>query len=297
MENSLCIGVVNFQAAWGDTRENLTRIRAFCRQAREQGAQMVVFPEVALTGYSIFEQGAMQKAAAEEIPGESSRVLCEIARTLGLYLAVGMPERDGGTGTVYNSVIAVSPEGVDAVYRKIHPFGNESLWCGKGRSPVIWQTPWGGIGLGICYDTYQFPELLRYYAARGCRLYLNCTAQAGQMDKPEGRERMRQYYLSTLEAASLSSEIFLASSNLTGEERGTQFGGASLVIGPIPRTKGLGEDPYCKIYAGGLENQEIGISIADIDLSLAVRSIYENNVLTGEPDYRPSLYRAWQDEK
>ena len=161
---------------------------------------------------------------------------------LRLYLAVGMPEKETGTGAVYNSVIAVSPEGVDAVYRKIHPFGNESLWCKKGQAPVIWQTPWGGIGLGICYDTYQFPELLRYYAAQGCRLYLNCTAQAGQMDTPQGRERMRQYYLSTLEAASLGSEIFLASSNLAGEERGTQFGGASSPWPDSPRG-GAGRGP------------------------------------------------------
>ena len=61
----------------------------------------------------------------------------------------------------------------------------------------------------------------------GCRLYLNCTAQAGQADTPQAAERFRQYYFSTIEAAALSNEIFLASSNLCGQEKGTHFGGGS----------------------------------------------------------------------
>ena len=297
MRDRLRVGVVNFQAAWGDIPENLARIERICQKAKEQGAELVVFPEVAVSGYSIFEQGAMQKDAAEQIPGACSQTLCRIAKELGLYLAVGMPERDGQTGDIYNSLLAVSPMGVDAVYRKIHPFGHESLWCKRGQAPAIWQTPWGKIGLGICYDTYQFPELIRYYASQGCRLYLNSTAQAGSQATPEAAERFRQYYLSTIEAASLSNEIFIASSNLAGEEEGTQFGGASLVIGPVLREEGFGQDPYCRMYAGGLGNQEIGVVTAEIDLSLAVRTIYQNNPITGEPDYRPELYRKWQEKE
>jgi len=171
------------------------------------------------------------------------------------------------------------------------------LWCAKGQAPAIWETPWGKVGIGICYDTYQFPELIRYYAARGCRLYLNCTAQAGQADTPQAAERFRQYYFSTIEAAALSNEIFLASSNLCGQEKGTHFGGGSLVIGPVPRAAGWEEDPYCKVYAGGLENRQVGIAVAEIDLRLAVRTIYQNNSLAGEPDYRPHLYRSWLEEK
>ena len=145
MREKLRVGVVNFQAAWGNIPENLARIQRICQKAKEQGAEMVVFPEVAVSGYSILEQGAMQKNAAEQIPGACSQKLCQIAKELELYLAVGMPERDGKTGDIYNSLLAVSPMGVDAVYRKIHPFGHESLWCKKGQAPVIWQTPWGKI--------------------------------------------------------------------------------------------------------------------------------------------------------
>ena len=297
MRDKLRIGVVNFKASWGEPLENLSRIRRLCRKAVELGAEMVVFPETALTGYSVLEGGAMHRALAEQIPGRASQMLCDIAAEHHLYLAVGMPERDAETGAIYNSVVALSPEGVNAVYRKIHPFGEEALWCGKGQAPVIWQTPWGGIGLGICYDTYQFPELIRYYAYHGCRLYLNCTAQAGSVSTQQAAERLRQYYLSTMEAASLANEIFLASSNLCGLEKGTQFGGASLVIGPVPREMELGGDPYCKLYAGGLGNQQIGVEVAEIDLSLATRTIYLKNSITGEPDYRPGLYQSWLNEK
>jgi len=51
------------------------------------------------------------------------------------------------------------------------------------------------------------------------------------------------------------------------------------------------------MYAGGLGNQEIGVVTAEIDLSLAVRTIYQNNPITGEPDYRPELYRKWQEKE
>ena len=62
MKDKLCIGVVNFQAVWGNIPENLERIRKFCGQAKALGAQMVVFPETALTGYSILEQGEIGRA-------------------------------------------------------------------------------------------------------------------------------------------------------------------------------------------------------------------------------------------
>ena len=76
-----------------------------------------------------------------------------------------------------------------------------------------------------------------------------------------------------------------------------RFGGASLIIGPVLREEGFGQDPSCRMYAGGLGNQEIGVVTAEIDLSLAVRTIYQNNPITGEPDYRPELYRKWQEKE
>ena len=85
MKDKLCIGVVNFQAAWGNIPENLERIRKFCGQAKDLGAQMVVFPETALTGYSILEQGAMHRAAAQEIPGEASRAILRMAKDIDVY--------------------------------------------------------------------------------------------------------------------------------------------------------------------------------------------------------------------
>ena len=83
MKDKLCIGVVNFQAVWGNIPENLERIRKFCGQAKDLGAQMVVFPETALTGYSILEQGAMHRAAAQEIPGEASRAILSDGKGYG----------------------------------------------------------------------------------------------------------------------------------------------------------------------------------------------------------------------
>ena len=44
-------------------------------------------------------------------------------------------------------------------YQKMHPFETESVWCEKGETPFMFDTPWGPVGISICFDTYQFPEL------------------------------------------------------------------------------------------------------------------------------------------
>ena len=127
--------------------------------------------------------------------------------------------------TFYNSAAVVGPDGVIGSYAKIVPTGLEVKWCKRGKKPFSFDTPWGLIGVGICYDTYMFPELPRYYAALGARLYVHITA----LDSFQG---WKEYYYNQLQARAIENMMFVASSNLAGRELSSNFQGNSLILGP-----------------------------------------------------------------
>jgi len=299
VEDVVTIATINFNATWGKKEDNLNRIKGFAKAAAKRGANIIVFPELALTGYDLDTEhegnDRMQVVQAETIPGPSSNILASIAREYDVYIIVGMPEKSND-GTIYNSATVIGPSGVLGSYRKIQPYGDENSWCEKGDSPLIIDTAWGMVGIGICYDSYQFPELLRYYAAKGCRLYINCTAQYEDPLENSGRISMEQYYLLGLTAGVVANEIFIASANLVGMDKVTFFGGSSMIIGPgIKATNAVG-DPVYQICAGCTNDKQQGIVMATVDLSKAARSIYKNNAVTGKPDFRPELYAKWYAE-
>ena len=290
-EDVMTVATVNFHPVWGEN--NIARIKGFAVAAAKQGADFIVFPEMALTGYDPDDENEgderMQAKLAEPIPGPSTDIILEVAKKYDCVILFGMPEKakDG----LYNSSVAcVSPDGTVQAYRKIHPFGVENTWCKKGDTPVIVDTKFGPIGVGICYDMYQFPELTRYYCAKGCRAVVNCTAQYGDPAENTGLESFEQYYMPTLASHVIANEIFVFSSNLVGLDNVTWFAGGSMVIGPRLRATCAPGDPVYKIYCGALDNNNEELFLATIDLSLANRSLYKNNPYTNVPDFRPDIY-------
>ena len=166
MKHVMKISTVAFHAIWGKKELNLQRMLDYIELAAGEGSNLVVFPEMALTGYDDKKEQPkaekMQVLQAETVPGPSSQRIAEAARKFGLYVAFGLPERDRwDPGAVYNSACVCGPEGILGVYRKIHLAYPEPHWAIRGRDPFLFQTPWGPIGVGICYDSYCFPELMR----------------------------------------------------------------------------------------------------------------------------------------
>ena len=211
MKHVMKISTVAFHAIWGKKELNLQRMLDYIELAAGEGSNLVVFPEMALTGYDDKKEQPkaekMQVLQAETVPGPSSQRIAEAARKFGLYVAFGLPERDRwAPGAVYNSACVCGPEGILGVYRKIHLAYPEPHWAIRGRDPFLFQTPWGPIGVGICYDSYCFPELMRYYAAKGCRAYLNLSAHAKCHGTALGN--------ASLVSASIVDHIYVVTSNL-----------------------------------------------------------------------------------
>src|SRR5688572_21975660 len=101
MTEHVTVASVNFTPVWHDTEATLAKMRANIAEAASQGAQLVVFPEGALRGCGscmvcAAEGGpcAEHLAGAETVPGPSTEAILELARRHGVYVILGMPERD-----------------------------------------------------------------------------------------------------------------------------------------------------------------------------------------------------------
>ena len=297
MRDIINLGVVNFKVATGDKQANLSRIKEYAIAAGKRGADMIVFPEMCLMGYDYFIDEKSDRsekiAATDTVNGPSVKVLEAVAKEYGMYIIFGMSEkRSEDAEDLYNSAVVLGPNGLVGSYQKIHPFGTENLWCKKGEDPFIFDTEWGPIGLGICYDSYQFPELVRYYVYKGARLYLNPTAVIEEIPNEGSREAFRRCYTPHLEYSVLASSIYIASSNLTGYDATSYFGGGSMIIGP--KTNAFGEvDVTC--YCGDDNNYQVGLFLETIDLSLGVRHQCIDNPCAGEPDFRPEIYKKFYE--
>ncbi|MFQ7473096.1 MAG: carbon-nitrogen hydrolase family protein, partial [Anaerovoracaceae bacterium] len=180
------LAVVNFRVASGEKEVNLRRMMDMSRAASRRGADLILFPEMALTGYGLFiDENIPQDekvAYAETVEGPSVKALEEVAKDEGMYIVFGMPEKlKEDDNDIYNSAVVLGPDGLVGSYQKIHPYGSENMWCKRGEEPFMFDTKWGPISLGVCYDNYQFPELARYYAWKGSRLHLNPTFAAQEV--------------------------------------------------------------------------------------------------------------------
>jgi predicted amidohydrolase len=282
--DEVTIACVNFNTKWGNKEKNLERIKECVSDAAESGANIILFPELALTGYANGPGAKMHKENAETVPGPSTNALAELTQKLGVYVIVGMAEKSREDSDVYyNSAAVIGPEGVVGSYAKLMPFGNEMRWCQKGEKPFAFDTPWGLVGVGICYDTYMFPELPRYYAALGARLYVHITALGAF-------KGWKPYYINQMKARAIENMMFVASSNLVGKDRSDDFPGTSFVLGP-------GEEAHeVEFYAGPSSETKEEIVLARIDLAAADRMrknypLFRENPVSGTPDWRLELYK------
>ena len=289
------VAVVDFKVYAGQKERNLKRMNEYSIAAAKRGADLVLFPELSLSGYDYFIYDNIsleeKRAMAETIQGPSCSYVAETAKKYGIYIVFGLAEKmEGDEDKIYNSAVAIGPAGVIGSYQKIHPFDLENKFFSKGETPFMFDTEWGPISIGICYDTYQFPELMRYYVAKGSRLYLNPTAVVEEISKQGSRQAFIDYYAPTLEYGVLCNTIFIASANLTGFDDISYFGGGSAILGP-KLTPFFETNVY--YYAGSKENTQEGISLTTIDLSLARRRLMDCSGAAGEPDYRPDLYKQF----
>ncbi|MGZ6058656.1 MAG: carbon-nitrogen hydrolase family protein, partial [Myxococcaceae bacterium] len=163
-------------ASGADRARNLDTATRLVRRAAERGAALVGLPE----NVSWMGPEKDRSSVAERLDGPTLSRFAELARETSVHLLAGSVLEAGAPGDrVYNTSVLFGPDGERlAVYRKIHLFDaevgdgasyRESDAVAPGEGPVTAQTPFGIVGLSICYDL-RFPELYRELSGAGAVL-------------------------------------------------------------------------------------------------------------------------------
>nr|MBC8875113.1 acyltransferase [Planctomycetota bacterium] len=134
---------VQFNHAPGDKAHNMSRIRDFVSEAHEAGVNLLVFPEMCITGYWHVRNLSRQEidALAEPVPsGPSSEELLSLASDHSMTIGAGLVER-ADDGTLYNTYVVAMPDGNTARHRKLHCFISEHM--ASGNEYTVFDIPQG----------------------------------------------------------------------------------------------------------------------------------------------------------
>lgn len=188
---SFRIAAVSMNGGLGEPRRVLEEIGEHSRQVAEKGARLVLFPELVIHGHCTPATWEI----AEEIPaGPSTRRLCEIAAREGLFLSVGLSEKE--RDIVYNTQVLVGPQGFIGKQRKLHLSRDEVLFYKGGRELPVFDLGFCKVGTIICYDN-SLPEPARVLALRGAEVLLMPHAARHKLwDDTRNSERAARAYAS-----------------------------------------------------------------------------------------------------
>ena len=255
----------------GDTDGNRVTATAAIEQAARDGAQIVVLPELASSGY-VFADRSELASLAEPRDGPSITAWANLASAFGLTIVAGFPEAAGDK--VYNSAAVVDPAGLRGVYRKAHLWDTENAVFDRADDlPLLVDTEHGRIGVMICYDV-EFPEWVRSVALEGADL-LCAPVNWPLLPRPEGE---RPTELVRALAGAGMNRMPIAVCDRAGIERGVDWIGGSVITDA---------DGYPLAIA---EFGKAGHITADVDLAESrIKKFNEHNDVHG--DRRTDLYR------
>jgi nitrilase len=283
-----------------DLEATLAKLESRAREAAKQGARLALFPEAFVGAYprglsfgaTVGNRSAAGRdeyraywEAAIDVPGPATERVSAVARATGMYIVVGVIEREGGT--LYCTALFFAPDGaLLGRHRKLMPTGSERLvWgFGDGSTMPVFDTPLGRMGALICWENYM-PLMRAAHYAKGIQIYLAPTA--------DGRDT----WLATVRHIAVEGRCFVLSCNQFArrgdypKRYATEFGddpakvlsrGGSCIISP------LGE-----ILAGPNYEDEC-ILTADIDLGDIARGKFDFDAVGHYA--RPDVFRLVVDE-
>jgi predicted amidohydrolase len=224
MKEKFKLALAQTSSKRADKAANLKKMEKITLAAKRQGAGIVIFPELSLTGYVMRDE---IYELAETIPGTSTKAVESIAKKTKMHIVFGMPELSGKTqATLHNTAVLISPQGLVGKYRKMylptHSVFEEKRYFRPGYDVAVFNTDLGKIGLTICYDLF-FPEVCRLTRLAGAQLIVCISASPA----------VRKSFFEILTSArAMENTAYLAYVNLVGMEDGLQFWGGSRLVGP-----------------------------------------------------------------
>ncbi|MBK1644839.1 hypothetical protein CKO25_09295 [Thiocapsa imhoffii] len=257
---TIALGQLNL--VWGDPAANLAQVRSWTAEAAEQGADLIVFPELWSTGYDL----ARAEDHATAIDAGIFKATASLARAHGIAI-LGSCLARLEPGRIANTAVYVDATGqTRAAYSKTHLFGlmQEDRYLTAGERLELVDTGWGLFGLAICYDL-RFPELFRSYALAGA------CAVVIPAEWPEPR---CAHWRTLLQARAIENQMFVIACNRAGSDANNRFCGQSCIIDPMGDMLVEADD-------------QPQLLIAELDLSLIAQTRARIPVFD---DRRPELY-------
>lgn len=284
------VAVVQAAPVMFDREATITKTCHLIQEVAEQGAQLVLFPEAFIPAYPRGLSFGMVVGSrkpegrhlwqtywenAVEIPSPETETLGAAARNAGIYLAIGVIERDGqfSGGTLYCTLLYFGPDGtILGKHRKLKPTGAERLIWGEGDGSTLTalSTELGKIGGLICWENYMPLARMSMYS-KGVELYLAPTADS------------RDTWQATLQHIACEGRCFVLGCNqfVTKDMYPTALQAHSeLADEPAIMCRGGSAivSPLGKIIAGPLYDKE-GILYADLDMGEIVRAKVDFDVV------------------
>jgi len=273
LKDQVNITAVQMDVRWQDVDANRTRMVAAAEEAAANGSHLVLFPELANTGY--FRFGDLDFISryvrlAESIPGPTTEALGTVARRFGIYVIAGLLEAHPRIpGAVYNSAALLAPNGrLVGVHRKVHLGIDEKKVFFAGDRADVYRTDLGNLAMMVCYDGVM-PELSRVMALKGAEIICGVYAAPGWI--PGGNRRLE--HIAGMRAR--ENGVYYALCNRVGRQEDWQFIGGTTIAAPN------GE-----ILAQDTTTTEVLVR-ASLSGDLLIRTRVEQTIFR---DRRPELY-------
>ena len=230
--------VVQLELPPGDVTGNRDIFRSTLLSLHD--VDLVVAPELFVSGYDLAMIDERADALAEPVDGPTVSMMREVAGERGITIVAGILERSDA-GTLYDTAVVVTPDGAASPYRKSHLFPPERKRFAAGDELFVVPTPAGVLGPQICFE-HAFPAISTTLANEGAEIIVIPSAVGDGFD-----------HLLTLRsrARAQDNQVFVVAANLNGNG----FCGRSLIADPMGRV----------LASAGRED---AILRADLDLSL-----------------------------
>ena len=243
------VTIAQWKAVLGDKEKNIEAMMKGIEEAGKIGAELLIFPELFLTGYNI--RNDVFKLA-ESIPGESTERLRKAVENAGINLIFGMPERENER--VYNSAVLITSSGDVHRYRKIMlpnfgPF-EEGIYYTPGNELPVFDTELGKIGIEICYDLF-YPEISKAFAGKGAEIIVNISGSPSIS---------RALFERILPARAIETGTYMLYSNNIGTQLGLVFWGGSRVLNPRGEIVAMGEPYEEGMVTAELSSEELRVT-------------------------------------
>ena len=213
------IALVSLNQIWESKGDNFEQCRAFVQKAKEQGVELIIYPEMTLTAFSM----NIDATAEDRATSETVELFKALAKKFEIAMVFGVVFQDGDKAT-NNSLMVDKSGNLKGSYSKIHPFtfsGEEKMFNG-GTEICLIKLESMTVGLTICYDL-RFPEI---YSALGkqCNLIINIANWPAK--------RINHWNI-LLKARSIENQIYIIGVNRTGTDgNGLEYEKSSQIINP-----------------------------------------------------------------